>query len=97
MAVALRPHSATIPVYSSKALLGHTAGASGALSVIAALTFLRRGVMAPNIPVGLLDPNVELNIPTVETPLVGGAAMVNTYAFGGNNMSLVLKKVSDDA
>lgn len=93
MATALSPHTSRIPLYNSKALFGHTAGASGAMSIIAAVTFLDRGVMPPNLPVGELDPGVDLNFPTAETALTAGAAMVNMYAFGGNNMSLVVKKV----
>lgn len=92
MARALAPHTDRIPVYSSKALLGHTAGASGALSLIAAVTFLGRGVMAPNLPIAQLDPVVRFPVPTSETAVAGAAAMVNTYAFGGNNMSLIVRR-----
>ncbi|MFC9897587.1 beta-ketoacyl-[acyl-carrier-protein] synthase family protein [Nocardia sp. NPDC127579] len=96
-AVALAPHAARIPFYSSKALLGHTAGASGTLSVIAAVTFLGRGVMPPNLLIDEVDPEVGLMLPMRETPLAGDTAMVNTYGFGGNNMSLIVKKVDRES
>lgn len=79
-----------VPLYSLKAMLGHTAGASGALAVIAAASYLRRGSIPPNLPVDTPDPRFGLHLPVEPTPLRGRIAMVNSYAFGGNNMSLVL-------
>lgn len=82
--------TAEIPLYSLKALLGHTGGASGGLAVVAAALFLHHQVMAPNLPVADPDPECRVRVPADRTP-VGRTAMVNSYAFGGNNMSLLLR------
>ncbi|WFB08813.1 beta-ketoacyl-[acyl-carrier-protein] synthase family protein [Streptomyces sp. LX-29] len=85
------PRTAEIPLYSLKALTGHTGGASGGLGVVAAALFLHHGSMAPNLPVAEQDPECRVHVPTEPTPLSGRLGMVNAYAFGGNNMSLVLQ------
>lgn len=82
--------TAEIPLYSLKALIGHTGGASGGLGVVAAALFLHHGEMAPNLPVTTPDPECPVRVPAERTP-VGRTAMVNSYAFGGNNMSLLLR------
>lgn len=82
--------TAEIPLYSLKALLGHTGGASGGLAVVAAALFLHHQVMAPNLPVAQPDPECRVRVPVERTP-AGRTAMVNSYAFGGNNMSLLLR------
>nr|BCN28644.1 3-oxoacyl-ACP synthase [Streptomyces sp. SANK 60404] len=82
--------TAGIPLYSLKALIGHTGGASGGLGVVAAALFLHHGEMAPNLPVTTPDPECRVRVPAEPTP-VGRTAMVNSYAFGGNNMSLLLR------
>lgn len=82
--------TADIPLYSLKALIGHTGGASGGLGVVAASLFLHHGVMTPNLPVAHPDPECRVRVPVERTP-VGRTAMVNSYAFGGNNMSLLLR------
>ncbi|QCB92299.1 beta-ketoacyl synthase N-terminal-like domain-containing protein [Cellulomonas shaoxiangyii] len=80
-----------VPLYSLKALLGHTGGAAGALATVAAVEILRRGAVPGNVPVGELDPDCPVHLPVgAPTPLGPGVAVVNAYAFGGNNVSLVL-------
>ncbi|MFB6889895.1 beta-ketoacyl synthase N-terminal-like domain-containing protein [Kitasatospora sp. NPDC056327] len=80
------------PAYSLKALLGHTGGAAAALAAVAAVLILGRAAVPPNIPAGPADPDCPLPLPTAETPLAAPAVLVNAYAFGGNNISLVLQE-----
>jgi 3-oxoacyl-(acyl-carrier-protein) synthase len=84
---------ARLPVYSLKALIGHTAGAAGALGVLTAALILDRRTVPPNLVSGAdQDPRCPISLPSDSaTELTGAHVMVNAFAFGGNNVSLVLE------
>ncbi len=84
-----------VPVSSVKALTGHTMGAAGALEAIVSLLALRHGVIPPTW--NFLEPDPECDIDCVpneprEAPL--RHVLSNSYAFGGNNSSVVLTSPS---
>ncbi|MEV5545601.1 beta-ketoacyl synthase N-terminal-like domain-containing protein [Streptomyces sp. NPDC052309] len=84
--------AAVPPLYSLKALVGHTGGAAAGLAAVAATLIAGRGSVPPNVPVGAPDPRCDVPLPTARTPLTGTAVLVNAYAFGGNNISLVVRE-----
>jgi 3-oxoacyl-(acyl-carrier-protein) synthase len=88
---ALGPAAATLPVYSLKAMLGHTGGAAGAFALLTALLMLDRGTVPPNIPLDEPDPECDLRLPT-GAPVHSDPrhVLVNAYAFGGNNISVLV-------
>jgi 3-oxoacyl-[acyl-carrier-protein] synthase II len=80
------------PLYSLKALVGHTGGAAGALAVAAGVLILRHGSLPPNVALDEQDPDCPLRLPQDgPVALDGDAGIVNASAFGGNNVSLVLR------
>ncbi|MEU6479408.1 beta-ketoacyl-[acyl-carrier-protein] synthase family protein [Streptomyces sp. NPDC047017] len=81
-----------VPLYSLKALLGHTGGAAASLATVAAAQILYRGAVPPNAALGEQDPECKVWLPTRSVPPSGKYALVNAYAFGGNNVSLVLRE-----
>ncbi|GAA3892838.1 beta-ketoacyl-[acyl-carrier-protein] synthase family protein [Streptomyces lacrimifluminis] len=89
----LGERAAHVPLYSLKALLGHSGGASAALAAVAAALILRHGVVPPNVPLKEQDPECEVLLPqgaAVPLPATARRVLVNAYGFGGNNASLVL-------
>lgn len=86
----LGPTAGTVPVYSLKAMLGHTGGAAGAFSLLTALLILRRGTVPPNVPLGRPDPDCEITLPAAALAAPGDHVLVNAYAFGGNNCSILV-------
>jgi 3-oxoacyl-(acyl-carrier-protein) synthase len=78
------------PLYSLKAVIGHTAGAAGAMAVLAALLILRHRQIPPNVPLDDLDERCPVRLPARAAPLAGRHVLVNAYAFGGNNISMLL-------
>lgn len=83
------------PLYSLKALIGHTGGASAALGAVAAARMLRERSMPPNVPLDEPDPECDVYLPhTGATELAAPVALVNAYAFGGNNTSFVLTEAA---
>lgn len=82
--------AATVPVYSLKAMLGHTGGAAGAFSLLTAALILKHGVVPPNVPLGRPDPDCALALPGTASAVAPEHVLVNAYAFGGNNISVLL-------
>ncbi|HEY4022439.1 MAG TPA: beta-ketoacyl-[acyl-carrier-protein] synthase family protein [Pseudonocardiaceae bacterium] len=78
------------PLYSLKALVGHTGGAAGALATLAATLILSNRRIPANVPCAEQDPECKVTLSDTEIPLTGSCVLVNAYAFGGNNVSLVL-------
>jgi 3-oxoacyl-(acyl-carrier-protein) synthase len=80
---------AATPVFPLKAFIGHGAGAAGVFScAVAALICARRSV--PGV-VNCEQPEFELFLPPTGTRVPGlDSVLVNGYAFGGNNASVVL-------
>ncbi|HKP94806.1 MAG TPA: beta-ketoacyl-[acyl-carrier-protein] synthase family protein [Fibrobacteria bacterium] len=74
-----------------KGKLGHGAGASAAFSCLAACLILRTGKIPPAGNLQTQDPECRLSLHR-GSPLLAkvGHALVSSYAFGGNNISLVL-------
>ncbi|MBX9421518.1 MULTISPECIES: beta-ketoacyl synthase [Streptomyces] len=81
-----------VPLYSLKALLGHTGGAAASLATVAAAQILYRRTVPPNAPLTEQDPECKVFLPGRSMTPTGKYALVNAYAFGGNNVSLVLQE-----
>ena len=82
-----------VSVTSTKSQFGHTLGASGAVGAFAAVMALRTGWLSPTLRLEDPDPECDLDC----TPLHARerrvrAALVNAFAFGGNNACLALKR-----
>ncbi|MDG4831703.1 beta-ketoacyl-[acyl-carrier-protein] synthase family protein [Solwaraspora sp. WMMD1047] len=87
----LGPARQTVPIYSLKALLGHTGGAAAGFALLTAALIVERGVVPPNIPLDRPDPDCALSLPAgAPLPARVEHALVNAYAFGGNNISVLL-------
>ena len=81
-----------VSVTSSKSQFGHTLGAAGAFAAAVAILCLRHQVVSPTLRLEDQDPICNLDC----TPLKPKerrlrAALVNSFAFGGNNVCLALK------
>lgn len=90
---ALGPAAGAVSVTSTKSQFGHTLGCAGAFGAAAAILALRDQVVSPTLRLEDPDPACDLDC----TPLVAKqrhirAALVNAFAFGGNNVSLLLAR-----
>ncbi len=82
-----------IPVSSIKSMLGHTMGAASALEAIACALILKNNIIPPTINFETPDPECDIDcVPNQARRQEVNIALNNSYAFGGNNASLVLKK-----
>jgi 3-oxoacyl-[acyl-carrier-protein] synthase II len=86
-----------IPISSTKSTIGHLLGAAGAVEAVATVQVLSTGLIPPTLGYEEPDPDCDLDYVPGETrrlvPVNGGppAAVSNSFAFGGHNVSLVLK------
>ncbi|WP_017615304.1 beta-ketoacyl-[acyl-carrier-protein] synthase family protein [Nocardiopsis salina] len=82
------------PVTGSKGVLGHLIGAAGAVELIAAVQSMRRCEVPPTANHERPESGLEIDVvhgTSRSVPL--GAALTNSFGFGGHNTSLVVKPV----
>ncbi len=92
---ALGPAAARVSVTSSKSQFGHTLGAAGAFGTALAVLALRDQVVSPTLRLEEPDPLCDLDCtPRVARERALRAALVNAFAFGGNNVCLALRRWS---
>jgi 3-oxoacyl-[acyl-carrier-protein] synthase II len=85
-----------IPISSIKSMTGHTLGAAGALSAIAAIQAMHEGFIPPTINLDTPDPDCDLDyVPNQPRQAEVKVAVANGFGFGGQNASVVLQKWED--
>jgi 3-oxoacyl-(acyl-carrier-protein) synthase len=82
-----------LPISSTKSMHGHLLGAAGALEAIITALAIENGVAPPTINWENPDEDCDLDyIPNDARELDIRVAMSNSFAFGGQNASLVLRR-----
>jgi 3-oxoacyl-[acyl-carrier-protein] synthase II len=80
-------------VSSTKSLVGHTMAAAGSVEAAATILALQHGLLPPTASLEHVDPDVPFDcLPGVARPADVGAALSNSFGFGGQNVSLVFEK-----
>lgn len=86
-------HAYNIPISSTKSMVGHSLGASGALEAIVCIGSISDSVLHPTINLDEPDPDCDLDyIPNVSRELEVNVTLSNSFGFGGQNACLVIKK-----
>jgi nodulation protein E len=86
-------HARKLAVSSTKSMHGHTLGAAAALECLAAVLALRDGVLPPTANFTEPDPECDLDvIPNQARATQVEYAISNSFAFGGLNAVLALRK-----
>ncbi len=86
----------SLNISSTKSMLGHLLGASGAVEAIATLLTIRDGKIHPTINQEHPDPDCFLNYtPNEFQTREVYAAVSNSFGFGGHNVCLAFKKYQD--
>ncbi len=82
-----------LAVSSTKAAVGHTLAAAGAIEALATILALRDGFIPPTVNLEEPDPSCDLDfVPRASRAARLRAALSNSYGFGGNNTALVLAR-----
>lgn len=86
-------HGASVPISSTKSMIGHALGATAAIEAVLCTLAMRDGVMPPTINLTDPDPLCDLNHVVGEAQRADlDVVMSNSFGFGGANTSLVLKR-----
>lgn len=86
-----------IAINSIKSMLGHTMGAASAIEAISCCLTLKYSIIPPTINYKTPDPECDIDcVPNKARKQKINIALNNSYAFGGNNACLVLKKYQEE-
>ena len=86
-------HADKLAVSSTKSMHGHALGAAGAIELIAVIGALQNGIVPPTT--NFLDPDPECDldyVPNIAREQLVRAALSNSFAFGGLNAVVALKR-----
>lgn len=87
-----------VPVSSTKALTGHLLGASGVLEAAVTALALGRGLLPPTYHLDDPDPECEADhVRAAPRPTRTDHALTNSFGFGGQNVSLLLRRLPEPA
>ncbi len=85
-----------VPLTSIKGTLGHSLGAASALEAIACALSISRGCIPPTMNHREPDPECDLDcVPNEAREAEVRFALSNSFAFGGNNCCLLLRRVEE--
>lgn len=86
-------HAYSIPVNSSKSMIGHTIGAAGVIEAAITVQSLIQQFIHPTINLDIRDPELDLDYVPEARKHAMRFAMSNSFGFGGHNASLIFEKV----
>jgi 3-oxoacyl-[acyl-carrier-protein] synthase II len=87
----------SIPVSSTKSMMGHLLGAAGGVEAGIIALALRRQVAPPTANYEKADPECDLDyIPNAPRRMRIGYALSNSFGFGGTNAALLMKSFESD-
>jgi 3-oxoacyl-[acyl-carrier-protein] synthase II len=84
----------SVPVSSTKSMVGHLLGAAGAVELIACIQTLKHNTIHPTINYETPDPECDLDyVPNTAREARVDVALSNSLGFGGHNAALIVKRI----
>ena len=94
--IALGDHAHNVPISSTKSMLGHSMGASGAIEAVVSILSIRDKRVHPTINQSKPDPECDLDyVPNVARDHQVDVVLSDSFGFGGQNVVLLLKRFTD--
>ncbi|MBW1839231.1 MAG: beta-ketoacyl-[acyl-carrier-protein] synthase family protein [Deltaproteobacteria bacterium] len=81
-----------MPISSNKSMLGHLIASAGAIELIVSVLTIQKSIIPPTINYEMPDPDCDLDyVPNEPRKHEVNAVLSNSFAFGGQNASLVVE------
>jgi 3-oxoacyl-[acyl-carrier-protein] synthase II len=85
-----------IPISSTKSMLGHALGGSGALEAVACVKTIQDSIIHPTVNQENPDPNCDLDyVPNLARQQEVNLVISNSFGFGGQNTCVVFQKYNE--
>jgi beta-ketoacyl-acyl-carrier-protein synthase II len=92
----LGDHAYSIPISSTKSMIGHAMGASGAIEAIVCALTVKHDVIHPTINYENPDPELDLDyVPNQKRAAQVEIALSNSFGLGGQDACLLIKKFGE--
>ena len=90
-------YASRVAISSSKSLIGHLLAASGAPEFVFTVLTVARDEIHPTLNLTHPDPKCDLDyVPNEKRTKTVGAALSNSFGFGGQNGSVIVKKYPEE-
>jgi len=88
-------HADRLAVSSTKSMHGHLMGAAGGIELVATICALEHGILPPTVNLDEPDPECDLDyVPNQARECQVDVALSNSFAFGGLNAALAVRRES---
>lgn len=89
------PHAYRVPISSIKSMIGHLIAAAGAVEAITCVLAIRDNVLPPTINLQQPEPGCDLDyVPNVARKAKVDVCLSNSFGFGGQNDTLIIKRMA---